>query len=167
MNPLPYWILVLQALAVPTVLLVGALIAFLQWRTAQQKVVLDLLDRRLETYTALRVVVAEVVASSSAATLKASFEFLKAIDRAEFLFGPEVVAHLRKIGDAIDTIRITLAEREQSRDLKASLAMEREAREAIATFYTTFQRLMTRYLRMDQKLPPKWPWPSGAARAGP
>jgi hypothetical protein len=158
MNSLPYWMQVLQALAVPTVLLLGAAIALFQWRTAQQKVVLDLFDRRMETYTALRLVVAKVMGSSSAATLEASFEFLQAIDRAEFLFGPEVVAHLTKIRDAIDEIRIALKERENlvGPELQANVAQERAAREVVTSFYTTFQLLVARYMRMDQKLPPEW-----------
>ncbi len=100
-SPLPFWIQLLQALAVPAIALLAVVIGYFQWRTAQQKVVLDLFDRRIATYTALRDIVAKVMASSSAATPDNSFKFLEALDRAEFLFGPEVTEHLKKIGEAI------------------------------------------------------------------
>jgi hypothetical protein len=103
--------LALQALAVPAIALLAAVVAYAQWRTAQQKVVLDLFDRRMETYTALREIVCKIVASSSEATTEASFKFLQALDRAEFLFGGKVVEHLKKMDKAIDDIRIALAER--------------------------------------------------------
>jgi hypothetical protein len=57
---LPYWMEVLNALAVPAIRLLAAVIGYFQWKTAQQKVVLDLFDRRMTTYTALREVVAMV-----------------------------------------------------------------------------------------------------------
>jgi len=103
-SSLPFWILALQALAVPVIALLAAVIGYFQWRTAQQKVVLDLFDRRMATYTALREVVAKVMASSSAATSENSFKFLEARDRAQFLFGPEVIEHLKKIDEAIHEI---------------------------------------------------------------
>src|SRR5258708_38056100 len=98
--------LVLQALAVPAIGLLAAVIGYFQWRTAQQKVVLDLFDRRMETYTKLREVVGRINGSSSAATTEASFEFLQGVDRAEFLFGPVVVNNLTQIDDAIKQLAI-------------------------------------------------------------
>jgi hypothetical protein len=59
-------------------------------------VLLDLFDRRMATYTALREIVAMVRASSSAATLDNSLKFLEALNRAEFLFGAKVIEHLQK-----------------------------------------------------------------------
>jgi hypothetical protein len=88
----PYWIQVFQGLLTPAIAAIAVMIALFQWRTAQQKVVLDLFDRRMETYTALRTVAAKVMASSGAATLQTSFEFLQALDRAEFLFGNKVLS---------------------------------------------------------------------------
>jgi hypothetical protein len=154
-SQLPYWMLMLQALAVPAIALLAAVIGYFQWRTAQQKVVLDLFDRRMETYTKLREVVGRINGSSSAATTEASFEFLQAVDRAEFLFGPEVVSHLKKIDDGINEIRIALAERKNlgpGPDQKANVAQESAARSVVASFYTTFQPLIRPYVRMHQKL---------------
>jgi hypothetical protein len=152
---LPYWMLVLQALAVPAIGLLAAVIGYFQWKTAQQKVLLDLFDRRMATYTALREIVAKVRASSSAATPENSFKFLEALDRAEFLFGAEVIEHLHEIREAIHDIDDTITERKDlqpSPELNANVARERAAREVVGSFYTSFQPLVRPYIRMHQKL---------------
>lgn len=144
----------LKALAVPAIALLAAVIGYFQWRTAQQKVVLDLFDRRMATYTALREVVAMVRASSSAANQENSFKFLEALDRAEFLFGPKVIDHLKKISEAIYDIDNTVTERKDLQpgpELIANVARERRARDMVGTFYTTFQPLVRPYIRMHQK----------------
>ena len=151
---LPYWMLVLQALAVPAIGLLAAVIGYFQWKTAQQKVLLDLFDRRMATYTALREIVAMVRASSSAATPDNSFKFLEALDRAEFLFGANVIEHLQKIRQAIYDIHDMTTERKDLQpgpELIANVAKERAAREVMGSFYTTFQALVRPYIRMHQK----------------
>jgi hypothetical protein len=159
-NSLPFWIPLLQALAVPTIALLAAVIGYFQWKTAQQKVVLDLFDRRMETYTSLRSVVAMVMGSSGAATNENSFKFLEALDRAQFLFGSEVIEYLKKLDAAINEIRMSVAERidlASGPEREANIARERAGREMVASFYTTFQSLVSPYLRMDQKS--SWlPW---------
>jgi hypothetical protein len=151
---LPYWMLVLQALAVPAIGLLAAVIGYFQWKTAQQKVLLDLFDRRMATYTALREIVARVRASSSAATPDNSFKFLEALDRADFLFGAEVIEHLQKIREAIHDIHDMAAEQKDLQpgpELTANVARERAARQVVGSFYTTFQALVRPYIRMHQK----------------
>jgi hypothetical protein len=144
----------LKALAVPAIGLLAAVIGYFQWKTAQQKVLLDLFDRRMATYTALREVVAMVMASSSAATPANSFKFLEALDRAEFLFGPEVIKHLTKIREAIHDIHNTVTERKDLQpgpELTTNVARERDAREMVESFYTTLQAVVRPYIRMHQK----------------
>jgi hypothetical protein len=145
---------VLKALAVPAIGLLAAVIGYFQWRTAQQKVVLDLFDRRIATYTALREVVGMVTGSSNAATPDNSFKFLEALDRAEFLFGSEVIEHLKKIREAIHDIHDTVTERKDLQpgpELSANVAKERNAREVVGSFYTTFQALVRPYIQMHQR----------------
>jgi hypothetical protein len=127
-----------------------AMIGYFQLRTAQQQVALDLFDRRIETYSTLREVVAAVQGSSSAATPENEYKFLRAVDRAEFLFGQEIIGELYLVHKAIGGVRISLAEKDA--------AAERKWREvALNGFYSTLQPLFARYLRMDQKLP-QYPW---------
>jgi hypothetical protein len=53
MSNVPIWIQYLQALSTPAIALLAATIGVLQWRTAHQRAVLDLFDRRMENYDAL------------------------------------------------------------------------------------------------------------------
>ena len=108
----------------------------------------------MATYTALREIVAMVRASSSAATPDNSFKFLEALDRAEFLFGANVIEHLQKIRQAIYDIHDMTTERKDLQpgpELIANVAKERAAREVMGSFYTTFQALVRPYIRMHQK----------------
>jgi hypothetical protein len=148
---------VLQGLLTPVIAAIAVMIALFQWRTAQQKMALDLFDRRMETYSALRTIIGKVMASSSAATHEAGFEFLQALDRARFLFGAEIVEQLNKIYGAIEDIRVAVAEREHlglGPERNANVATERAARNVVTGFYVNVD--LSSYMRMDQKLPWKW-----------
>jgi hypothetical protein len=67
---------------------VVAVIAFLQWQTAREKVLLDLFDKRFAIYDELRAVVAKHLQTGISQT--DTFDFARAAQRAKFLFGPEV-----------------------------------------------------------------------------
>ena len=77
------------------VAVVVAIIAFLQWVTARQKVVLDLFDKRFAVYEELREVVGRHV-SRGAASIEDMGKFTRAAGRAQFLFGPEVTTFLEE-----------------------------------------------------------------------
>jgi hypothetical protein len=126
-----------------------AMIGYFQLRTAQQQVALDLFDRRIETYSVLREVVAAVHGSSSAATPENELKFLRAVDRAEFLFGQEIIRELNVIHKAITEVCVSLAENDA--------AAERKWREVALNGFYKLQPLFARYLRMDQRLP-QYPW---------
>jgi hypothetical protein len=126
-----------------------AMIGYFQLRTAQQQVALDLFDRRIETYSILREIVAAVHVSSNAATTENEFKFLRAVDRAEFLFGQEIINELYFVHKAIGGIRASLDEKDS--------AAESKWREAALNGFYTLQPLFARYLQMDQKLP-QYPW---------
>lgn len=68
-----------------------ALIAFLQWQTAREKVLLDLFDKRFEVYAELRAAVTQRHDQTS------SSDFARAASRAQFLFGPKVQTLLEQI----------------------------------------------------------------------
>jgi hypothetical protein len=90
---LPEWVLYLQALSTPAIAVLAAVIGFMQWRTAHQRAVLDLFEKRYELYSAVRSVITEVL-TQGRADHKLQFDYLRAIERAHFLFGPEVTAYL-------------------------------------------------------------------------
>jgi hypothetical protein len=156
---IPYWIQILQALLTPAIATMAVLIGVFQWRTAQQKVVLDLFDRRLAKYTALREVIAKVMTSGSA-TDENSFQFVRALDGVEFLFGDDIEQPLKEMNKAIGLLTVLRPERKElgpGPELQAIVRKEREALDMVSSFYSTFHTRLKPYLRMHQKSA-GWPW---------
>jgi hypothetical protein len=71
-------------------------IAALQWRVADNKLRLDLFDRRYKVYDSARKFLA-VILRDAAFTLPQLAEFNLGTSDAEFLFGPDVVNYLQQI----------------------------------------------------------------------
>jgi hypothetical protein len=154
-----YWVQVLQALLTPAIAFLAVVIAVFQLRTAQQKVVLDLFDRRLSKYIAVRDVVAKVV-STGGATQDTSFQLLQALDGVEFLFGDAIVEALNEINKAVGLLTVLGPERRETgpgQELQALVRKEREQLNVVESFYSTFRTLLKPYIRMHQKTT-WWPW---------
>jgi hypothetical protein len=91
----PHWTAYLAALLTPTVAVLGSLIAYRQWRTAQNKLKLDLFDRRFAVYSAATTLLASIMGSGMATDEKL-FEFLSATRDAKWLLSTEISAYLEK-----------------------------------------------------------------------
>jgi hypothetical protein len=140
---------------VGTVLLgmVAGYIAYRQWRTAHQRVILDLFDKRSAIYYEARDIIAEVMRNASAPT-PTYIRYLQVIDKAQFLFGPEVDESFRSFYVAM--LDLHLAESQ----LKAKIenhekASEREANalEKLSQFHTETLPLIRPYLDLHQRMP--------------
>jgi hypothetical protein len=139
--------------------LLAVVIGVFQRRTGQQKVVLDLFDRRLAKYNAIRGVVGKVI-SSGAATNETIVEFLKASDGVEFLFGDEVAKHLNEIYTAIADLTVYGPECKElgpGPELTKMVGLERASLEMVTSFYTKFPKALKPYMGMQHKAP-SWPW---------
>src|SRR5215469_9104869 len=90
------WYQVLQALSTPAIALLAVVIGVMQWRTAHQRAVLDLFQKRWDTYGELRRIISEAVQEGTAATPLA-LNFARTVDQAKFLFGPEVHSYLQTV----------------------------------------------------------------------
>ncbi len=95
MNAAPHWTAYLAALLVPIVAILGAFIAYRQWRLAQNKLKLDLFDRRFKVYEAARELLASIMTSGEAKDDEV-FTFMAATREAKWLLGPEVAEYLTK-----------------------------------------------------------------------
>jgi hypothetical protein len=133
------------------ILIVGAVISYFQWRTAQQKVALDLFDRRYAIYEELRDIVAQFMRN-----LEFSHElqrsYLYAQNRARFYFGAEVE-------DYLETLRKDMM-RGHHFDRFGRQAMnvdEQVARlDRVAVFFTEIDKMFIPYMRNDQRMPLWW-----------
>ena len=83
----------------------AAAIAFGQFYTARQKLVLDLFERRLETVMALRAALQSAMAHISEPKLEHMSTFWQAMEGARFLFGPEVITYLEEVSARLSPLR--------------------------------------------------------------
>ncbi|WP_313220864.1 hypothetical protein [Stutzerimonas nitrititolerans] len=90
-----HWTTYLSPLLVPIIAIFGALIAYRQWRTAQNKLKLDLFDRRLVIYESVQKYLTALMISGKT-TSEMEFEFLTGKRGAQWLFNEELTGYLDK-----------------------------------------------------------------------
>jgi hypothetical protein len=154
-TELPYWVQLLQALSTPAIALLAIVIGYAQWRTAHQRAVVDLFEKRMKIYEDIRNVIGEVARAGSVTNENINAYF-RAIDQTDILFGPEVTAYL-------DVLRRTLSGHHLAEQQIAHPRSEKERHEAIdrqsrafervTAFYTDFPKLIKPYVQMHQRMP--------------
>ncbi|QKK28598.1 hypothetical protein FE844_002965 [Rhizobium indicum] len=98
MNAVPAWILVLQALLTPAIAVAVGVIAFMQWRTAHQKVVLDLFDRRLAIVNEVNATISYALSENgNLVSINAAMRLYDCEAKSLFLFGSAVVGVIEEI----------------------------------------------------------------------
>lgn len=95
MNCDPYWTTYLSALLVPVVAVLGVSIAYRQWRTAQNKLKLDLFEKRYVIYDASRGLL-ESVMTSGFVQINEIYPALAKMREAKWLLDDEVDKYLNK-----------------------------------------------------------------------
>jgi hypothetical protein len=148
---LPYWLQLLQGLAVPVIAVLAVTIGLLQWYTAHGKAMLALFDRRMDVYSNIRRVI-DQIAASGRCTYETYLEYLRAIDRAAFLFGSDVNAYLEKLRVRLHNLCYyeSLMETDQRQEMisKKDVLLPK-----VLNFYTEFPPLIEPYVRMGQRRP--------------
>ena len=129
-----------------------AAVAFLQWRTAQQKAVLDLFDRRFKIYETVKNCVDQVGRNPQYFSEREK-EFLKAVNEAYFLFGDDLHSYLEALRQDIVYVRDFDTHRPGS-----GLAGEKrmQAMIRINEFYQIGQPKFAKYMRFTQTVPGNW-----------
>ncbi len=161
---MPNWITVLQGLLTPTIALIAVGIAYMQWRTAHQKVILDLFDRRLKVYDEINAAVIQAVAEQgNLATFEATRRIWRAWGDARFLFGPEVLQAIDEIRRDVSRFGAAVRRSERPNISEAErLTAADEAEQLdkkLLEFREPFTSLCLPYLKMDQKrvrTPKEW-----------
>ena len=133
---------IIAAITSALVLAVG----FLQWRTAQQKAVLDLFDKRFKIYETVKNCVDLVGTNPEDFGNERQKEFLKAKNKAYFFFGNEV-------NDYIERLRKDLLTVYDTTRFEATMADREEAISRISKFAEHGQPLFAKYMRFTQTVP--------------
>jgi hypothetical protein len=120
-----------------------------QWRTAKDKLLLDLFDKRFALYEELRAAVVRRGIDQNSV-----LDFKRAISRAQFLFGPEVQTFLEKTAKDLSRAMV-----EQIREPSAVAEDQREAYQAdlialldrLSNFFNAFDKLIAPYMSHHQR----------------
>ena len=151
---MPLWFQITQALL--TLLLVGSVgyLAFRQGRTSHERAVLDLFEKRWETYIALQAVISDVLQTGTSPA-NVSFSFLSAINKAEFLFGAEVNVYLREVYKLLidlDFANTRIEDTGTGQGQAAHVQKRYDILMALSKFYVTINPLVKPYMNMTQRL---------------
>ena len=85
-----------KALLTPLIAVVATYIAWQQWKTNKQKLVLDRYDRRLRVYEEVMKILSIILRDANA-SYDDLLKFRTAVSEADFLFGPEVMEYIDQI----------------------------------------------------------------------
>lgn len=138
---------------------VAVLISYLQLKTAQTKVVLDIHATRYAIYKDLRDAVT-MFAREVRFSNEAQAKYLDAQSRARFHFGAEVEQYLEQLRR--DMIRGDVFDRYgPPPDAHAARAQDEQVArlDRITAFFTEIDHMFVPYMRLDQRMPLWWGTP--------
>ncbi len=145
----------------------GLLIAFRQWRTAHDKVRLDLFDRRLAIYETFVNAGSMVFYGTAKKGDEPIMDLFQAMGRAQFLFGPELIAHLQQFHDKVLLLNKLQNQWKRAETEEAQAALDDELEKAngqLEAAFEGFEVPFFPYLSLTQK--DNEPWPTvGLAKA--
>ena len=133
--------------------LLNLLTARQQWRTANNRAVFDLFQKRYEVYQESREIVSRMTGSGKADSMM-FVKAAEAAERARFLFGDDVVAYLRQFADSIRDLETFCQEQPslQGDDMKRNLGAQRQLKNTLEEFRTKGPALFSQYICFDQKI---------------
>jgi hypothetical protein len=132
-----------------------AQVATRNWQTANERVVLDLFERRLAIYEGVRHVVARVMTTGQPDD-KDYNDYVEAIERVPFFFGPEVVEYFDHIRLAISNLQPTNMNQRVILTIFEVSQKRIVVMDDIADFYKKAPLLVGPYIQAHQKVGP-WP----------
>ncbi|MEH7904354.1 hypothetical protein V7794_24570 [Rhizobium laguerreae] len=156
MTGIPIWVQVLQALLTPTVAVAVGIVAFLQWRTAHHKVILDLFDRRMAIYEAVERAIDYVLANEgNLVGHNASQKLTKAWMDSRFLFGSEVEDQIFEIKARAVALANSKNRSDRTNlsdaDRLANAEQSEKYEDALMLYHELFSDTCRQYMGMDQK----------------
>ena len=141
-----------------TTLVIGgfaAYIAWRQWRTAQDRVVLDLFERRFQVFQELTQTIASAFSEANV-KIDDLAKFDAATEKARYLFGAEVHDYLKEVRSKLIDIRTVQFALPGMPDSEARTKAETKLTDGLGEmhlFYEKLAAILTPYLRMSAKSP--------------
>jgi len=146
--------------------LVAAYVVWRQWRTSQDRLVLDLFERRFQVFQELTRATTDSL-SKPQVSVQDLANFDAATEKARFLFGPEIHSYLGEIrGLLIQVFALGRALPEMPDGPRRTSAEVKvvEALNQLHAFYGKLADLVTPYLRVGPQPPHPWRYFPGRVR---
>jgi hypothetical protein len=138
----------------------AALIAYLQWITAHQKIVLELFDKRFAAFQDVQAAIIPVM-QHGAVTQQDFFAFARAVERCRFLFGEDIheyLAALRKKMSFMSAFTDETIDQRTEPERSRLIDKKYDYLNDLANFETDGVPLFAPYLKLDQKMRYFWPF---------
>ena len=138
-----------------TLALIGILQYFTarkQWQTMNNQAVFELFYERYEIYQELRGIADR--ARTGHADREMFLKTAEALEKAQFLFGQDMVAYLKQFAESLSDLECVVSEisRSQGSEVKGHLNEQRRLKNQMETFFTEGTALFSGYLRFDNKM---------------
>ncbi|MBY2921028.1 hypothetical protein HF259_06190 [Rhizobium leguminosarum] len=151
----------LAALLTPTIAAFAIVIAFMQWRTAHQKAVLDLFDRRIAVFNRAQEFYLTIVKHGVHQAPPDVGQFHSVRNEAAFLFGGEIKVLLADFHGAVINMstQALMGQDPDSEDRSAHVRASYDHLKEAVALANRFEVMFAPYMRMDQKLirtPAQW-----------
>src|SRR5260370_2845397 len=151
---------IIQAIIAGGTAIVVAAVGYYQWRTAEQKAVLDLFDRRRAIYDVVQSCVDQMISSSPGFDQQRQTEFVRAKEQAYFFFGDDVQTYLEQLWQDIINVRSADDELKgplQPSDRAQTIERRRPAWARISECSRNVKPLSGKYIRFSHPVPPRPP----------
>ena len=147
------------SIASVTVAVIVAIVQYAQWRTANQKVVVDLYDRRLKIFQKVEDAIAPVMRDAEA-NAEAFQTFSIAQAEARFLFGEDIKEYLQTLRESFAwLLSFTNTVIDQSENRAELVDAKYNHIKRIVDFYNIAPTLFAPYIELKHKNTPFWrPW---------
>lgn len=135
------------------------IVSYSQWRTANQRVVVDLYDRRLAVYQRLEAAISEVM-RHGAANDQSFHEFAVGQADARFLFGDDVKEYLQQLRKGFAfLVSFRDADIDESPNRTELIDIKYKHITKITGFFAEAPDIFEPYMRLSQRHTPFWrPW---------
>jgi hypothetical protein len=151
MDVHPHWTAYLTALLTPVVAALGLYIAFRQWRLSQNKLKLDLFDRRFSVYSSARSLLASIMTTGQAKEAEI-YKFLSGTQEAKWLLNDEIVEYLDKQlwkqACDLQTLQDTLESMQRGVERTQKVNQKYEALKWFGAQYSELDRLFSPFLQL-------------------
>jgi hypothetical protein len=130
-------------------------IAYFQWRTAHQRVILDLFDRRVAAYERLKPPIIHALRHGVVDPEQFS-EFARAVQGAKFFFGKDVTDYLEQVAEDLAQFETLSSRQDRLTVEQGESRMQLLSR--LGDFFKELDLRVLKYMRFDQRMPSLW-WP--------